>query len=101
MKIAGIEPTVTRVFEHICGSSGVHEAHRGCDLRDETVALDGSKHFLYTPEQAQKIVREINLAYPRTDGYATILHHSFDEGPFHFHVQVGPEWSEANQEGDL
>jgi hypothetical protein len=74
---------VTRVKEHICGDSGVHEACRAFDVRDE---FDGQRTF--TDEEALKIVNFMNLLYPRNDGHPTALHHSFEGGPFHIHVQI-------------
>lgn len=81
-----IESVCTRVLEAICGDSGVHEAHRGVDLRDQTDA-----GYLYTPEQVQFLVSEMNRRFPRKDKFLTMIHHSFEGGMFHFHVQYPPE----------
>jgi len=81
--VAGKEITVTRVLEHINCDSGVHEARRAFDVRDE---FDGQR--TYTDEQAKAIVDHLNTMYPRNDGHPTALHHSFEGGPFHIHVQI-------------
>jgi|ERR1039457_2612052 hypothetical protein len=77
------EITVTRVLEHVCGDSGVHEAKRAFDVRNE---FDGQR--TYTDEQMTSIVDYLNRMYPRNDGFPTALHHSFHGGPFHLHVQI-------------
>ncbi len=81
--IAKKEITVTRVLEFIPNDSGVHEARRAFDVRDE---FEGVR--TYTDEEAQMIVDHMNLAYPRNDGKPTALHHSFEGGPLHIHVQI-------------
>jgi len=81
----GIEPMVTRVLERVSGSSGVHEAGRGIDFRDEHAGLR-----LYTLDQVGVILTEINGKYRRKDGRPTLLHHSFNGGPEHFHLQLAP-----------
>lgn len=77
------EIIITRVKEHICGDSGVHEANRAFDARDE---FEGGR--LYTDDQVKQILAKINGAYPRNDGKPTIIHHSFDGGPYHLHCQI-------------
>ncbi len=79
-----IAPTITRVLEHICGDSGVHEAGRGADFRDEF-----NDTFTYTAEQARFLVSEMNRRFPRKDNKLTCIHHSFQGGPLHFHCQTG------------
>ena len=78
-----IEPVVTNVFDGVPGDSGVHEAQRAIDFRDQRGA-----GFLYTPAQAKSIVDYINATYPRKDDKKTIIHHSFRGHPFHFHIQI-------------
>jgi len=80
---AGQDIVITRVKEHICGDSGVHEAHRAFDVRDE---FDGKR--LFTDDQVKSLVDHINTLYPRNDGKPTCIHHSFNCGPFHFHIQL-------------
>jgi hypothetical protein len=79
----GIEPVVTRVSDHFDGESGVHLYGRGLDFRNEH---NGTK--LYTEEQVNLICDRINAKFKRYDGRPTILHHGFNGGPEHFHVQV-------------
>ncbi|HNA61489.1 MAG TPA: hypothetical protein PKW79_00225 [Rhabdochlamydiaceae bacterium] len=79
----GQEIIITRIKEHICGSSGVHEDNRAFDARNE---FEGGR--LYTDEQVKKMVSYMNTVYPRNDGKVTMIHHSFQGGPFHLHVQL-------------
>lgn len=80
----GIKAVVTRVRQTVEGSSGVHEAGRAVDFRDE---YDKGK-FLYVHEQREKIVTILNTKYARKDGKPTCLWHSFKGGPHHFHIQI-------------
>ncbi len=79
----GMEIMITRVVEHICGDSGVHEANRAFDVRDE---FDGQRTF--SDEEIEKILNFMNQAYPRNDGHKTAIHHSFNGGPYHLHIQI-------------
>lgn len=90
-----IDPLVTRVFETVDGSSGVHEAHRAVDFRDQH---DGT--FLYKPEQVLFLLSEMNRRFPRSDRKMTMIHHSFNNGPFHFHCQVAPNSNTTIDLGD-
>lgn len=81
--VAGQEAIITRVKERIEGSSGVHEDSRAFDVRDE---FEGGR--LYTDEQVKRITTYMNDAFPRNDGKPTCIHHSFNNGPLHFHVQI-------------
>lgn len=83
---ASQEIIITRVKEHICGDSGVHEDNRAFDVRDE---FEGGR--LYDDSQVQKIMTYMNDAYPRNDAKTTCIHHSFQGGPFHFHIQLARE----------
>jgi len=80
------ELIITRVKEHICGDSGVHEANRAFDVRNE---FEGGR--LYTDEQVKEIIDYMQSSYPRNDGKPTIIHHSFAGGPYHLHVQIALE----------
>lgn len=84
----GVEPIVTRVREAVAGDSGVHEAGRAVDFRSQHSLPDGTMGWLYTPQQCEDIVYQLNHMYARDDGKPTCMHHSFEGGPFHFHVQV-------------
>lgn len=80
----GVKAVVTRVKESIAGSSGVHEAGRAVDFRDEYA----KGKFLYVHEQREKIVNLLNLRYARKDNKPTCLWHSFRGGMHHFHIQI-------------
>lgn len=80
----GIEPVVTRVKEKVQGSSGVHEAGRAVDFRDE---YDKNK-FLYPEKVRLEIAQKLNAKYSRRDGKQTCFWHSFKGGRHHFHVQL-------------
>lgn len=83
----GKEAIITRVLEHVEGSSGVHEAHRGIDCRDEF-----ENKTTFTPEEVNYITTDINNRYPREDGKLVCIHHSFGGGPMHFHFQIPYNW---------
>lgn len=89
----GIESVVTRVWDAVCGDSGVHEERRAVDFRDETVDAMGVSHWLYNPAQADTIVNTLNERYPRADGKLVCIHHSFQGAPHHFHLQVPIGWA--------
>lgn len=82
----GIIPVMTRVLEDIPGATSVHPAGRALDFREE---YQGS--FLYTPEQRVHIVEFINKKWMRNDGKPTIIWHSFNGGPHHFHLQLASD----------
>lgn len=84
----GIDPIVTRVLETVTGSSGVHEAGRGIDFRDEH-----DKKRLYSDEQVRTILEVINKKFRRNDEYKTLKHHGFNGGPKHWHLQLAPSTS--------
>lgn len=88
----GIDPVITRVWDPVPGDSGVHEAHRGVDIRDQLVNPDGTSENIFTPEATEFIVSRLNALYPRDDGKLVCIHHSFCEGPFHFHLQIPASW---------
>lgn len=79
----GQEAIVTRILGKIDGDSGVHADHRAADFRDE---FEGGR--LYTEEQVKFLVQYMNSMYQRNDGKLTMIHHSFNGGPLHFHVQI-------------
>jgi len=79
----GQEAIVTRVLETVPGESGVHTDYRAVDFRNE---FEGG--FLYSEDQVKHLVEYMNNLYPRNDGKVTCIHHSFDGGPLHFHVQL-------------
>lgn len=89
----GIDAVVTRVWDAVCGDSGVHEAKRAVDFRNETIDSLGHSHFLYTPDQIDTIVHTINERYPRHDGKLVCIHHSFHGAPHHFHLQIPVSWA--------
>ncbi len=77
------ELTVTRVNDPVDGESGVHPDYRGVDCRDEFLG-----HPMFTMEESMQLVNYINDRFKRNDGYKTCIHHSFDNGPKHFHFQI-------------
>lgn len=81
-----IEPVITRVMEPVDGSSGVHEAGRAVDFRNE---FNGKT--LYSPSQVAELIAYINAKYYRNDDKPTMIHHSFNGGPFHFHIQISAD----------
>jgi len=89
----GIIPVVTRILEKVSGSSGVHEDYRAIDFRDE---CDGK--FLYEKEDIDYILNEINSKWPRNDGKPTCIHHQFQGGPYHFHLQLPREINTLRRE---
>ncbi len=100
----GIIPVVTRVQGPVRGSSGVHEAGRAVDFRDEH---SGTR--LYSPGQRMLILEYLNLKYRRRDRFQTIIWHSFNGGPHHFHIQLATsldkyynlnELNKENQDGN-
>lgn len=74
----------TRIKEIVHGSSGVHEAGRAIDFRDE----HPTGNFRFSDEQESEVCRYINQKYERNDGLPTIIFHSFCEGPKHVHLQI-------------
>lgn len=80
----------TRVLERVDGSSGVHEAGRGVDFRNE---YGGSLQF--SKKEAAAICEAVNRKFPRRDGKLVAIHHSFEDGPRHFHLQIPIEWRDA------
>ena len=91
-EIAGVDVMVTRVRAKIQGSSGVHEAGRAIDFRDE---FGGRTLRLYSESEVDRLCNAINALFPRDDGFNTILHHSFRGGPKHFHLQIPIEWADS------
>jgi hypothetical protein len=78
-----IEPTVTRILETVPGSSGVHEAGRAIDFRDEHAG-----RRLFTDEQVAFLISHMNARFPGNDSKLTCIHHKFAGGPAHFHIQI-------------
>ena len=83
----GIAATVTRVRDHVEGSSGVHKLNRAVDVRDEFKG-----EFTFPQPLRDELIEFINAKYPYGDKYKTCVWHSFDSGPHHFHFQVSSEW---------
>lgn len=77
------ELTITRIKASIEKSSGVHRDYRGADCRDEYC-----DQLTFTPDEVKKILDTINERYKRNDGYESVIHHSFQGGPKHFHFQI-------------
>jgi hypothetical protein len=79
----GVDPVITRITDRVKGESGVHPANRAIDIRSQ---FGGAS--LYTDTQILALVNYINAIYMRKDNYHTIIHHSFNGGPYHFHIQI-------------
>lgn len=89
----GIELLITRVLDPVPGDSGVHEAGRAIDFRDEHP--EGT--FLFNEDQQIELDKYVNGKYERSDGKATLIFHSFCNGPLHLHLQIPQKWSEHNR----
>lgn len=91
------EMIVTRVSDPVPGESGVHVAIpcRGVDCRSE-YPVDAGIVNRYTFEEVEAILDAVNKKFPRTDGKLTVMHHSFDGGPHHFHLQS--RWEDLTPE---
>lgn len=74
---------VTRVSDPVEGESGVHRENRAVDFRDEHAGVR-----LFTDAEVETLLARINEKYPRRDGRKTLLHHSFGDGPKHWHLQA-------------
>lgn len=83
----GIEPVITRILDvyqtSLYQESGVHNDYRAIDFRDEH---NGA--FLYSLEQREFLLKQINNMYPRTDGKLSLISHAVPGGVRHFHLQI-------------
>ena len=86
----GVEPYVTRAWDRVSpNESGVHIERRALDFRSQR----GSSGVpLYSGVQIESIVKAINKRYPREDDKQTCIYHSFQGGPWHFHIQIPYAW---------
>lgn len=82
----GKKTVITNVLFNVRGSSGVHGLGRAIDVRDEF-----NKERLFTDSEKNALVEYINARYPRRDGYKTCMWHNFNNGPYHFHIQIAHE----------
>jgi hypothetical protein len=89
----GVDPVVTRILEKVAGSSGVHEAGRAIDFRSQYIDQNGKLKKLYSEEDVARFLDLVNTKYKRNDGRKTLIHHSFNNGPLHFHLQSGASLS--------
>ena len=78
-----IEPVVTRVWDKVEGATGIHQDKRAIDFRNQYGDVR-----LYTDMQVKHILELMNEAWKRNDGFPTLIHHSFNHGPYHFHLQI-------------
>lgn len=83
----GRDAIVTRVSDPFPGESGVHPLKRAVDFRDEIVTNE-IRAKLFTAPEVEQIVDFLNQSYERNDGKETCIHHSFNGGPYHFHIQL-------------
>lgn len=79
----GVEAICTRILDTVKGATGVHQAGRAADFRDQHAG-----EMLYGPAARAALLRHFNDNYKRMDGRPTLLWHSFQGGPWHFHLQV-------------
>lgn len=96
----GVMPVVTRILDPVAGESGVHQAYRAVDFRNQFY-VGNSPRFLYPMEVVEIIVDDINTKYPRKDGKLVCIHHSFKGGPFHWHLQIPIEWVTKEERGRI
>lgn len=89
-----VEPVVTRIFEKIDGSSGVHEDRRAIDFRDETIGPHNVRHFLYIVSARRALLESVNELFQRKDGKKSLIWHSFRGMPHHFHLQI-EKWKDT------
>lgn len=101
LKIAGVEPVITRVWDPVPHESGIHPARMAFDARNEYKGK-----CLYNPDRLDLIMDKINNKYARRDGKLTVLHHrAIDYNmtrnmndpvyhPYHLHFQVSPRPSD-------
>ena len=82
MDVCGVPVVVTRILGKVEGDSGVHANFRGIDFRDE---FNGTN--LYTDTERELILEYMNSSFPRNDGKLTLINHSFNGGPRHWHLQ--------------
>ena len=78
--------TVTRVLDHVQGESGVHTDYRAVDCRNRYCGL-----WTFNLDQVQELLKYINEKYWRKDGYSSLVHHTFNSGPEHFHFQIASD----------
>lgn len=88
----GIELTVTRVFEHVPGETGVHQRGLAIDFRDEYMG-----ELTFNLDQRRELLEYVNNRYVRSDGLKTLLSHKFKGGPRHWHVQCQSEWAKHDK----
>lgn len=79
----GLIPVITRVKDPIKGSTGIHSAGRAVDIRDEH---DGV--FMFTKADRERLIAQINKKFEYLGDKKTIIWHSFEGRPHHFHIQV-------------
>ncbi len=82
----GVFPFCTRILGKIEGDTGIHALYLAVDWR-----LEHEGRSIYTTNQKDAILGGINGKWPRNDGKLTIIVHSFQGGPKHFHMQLPPE----------
>lgn len=88
----GVICVVTRVIDPVPGDSGVHEAHRAVDFRNEYEDRSGALKRLYDEDDVNYLVSTLNQRFPRKDGRLVCSHHSFKGGMYHFHLQIPVDW---------
>lgn len=79
----GKDFTITRILGRIKGDSGVHGDYRAVDVRDEHMGVR-----VFTDREVDELLGYVNRKYARRDTFKTLIHHSFNGGPRHFHFQI-------------
>lgn len=79
----GVVPVVTRITDPVEGESGVHRDNRAIDFRDEHAG-----EFLYQKINVMFLLQYFNAKYARNDNFNTLIWHSFNGMPKHFHIQI-------------
>ena len=97
-----VNPTVTRVWDKVEGESGVHTCHRAIDFRDVTFNRRNNLVRTFSDREVTVLLEYINIRYPRVDKKKTMIYHSFQGGPHHFHIQIPFEWlTKEEKENEL
>jgi len=77
---------ITRLLDPVEGESLVHLDGRAGDGR---IQQEGRPRY-YSQDEVRMIRQHFNRKYRRNDTYKTVVVHSFNGGPEHFHFQIAP-----------
>ena len=82
--------TITRIREPLSEGkfeTGIHVLGRAIDFRDEYQSANGRIHC-FSSAQKEELLQMTAVRFPRNDGKLTLLHHSVNNEPEHFHLQI-------------